>query len=347
MSTDAPLTIVLVLATPGTTLGGMEKHTMDLATGLAHRGHRVHVIAHRNYASDFPAAVTFHLFPMQLGRRNLRGWWQMRKLLRIIQPDILHAQGNKAAALIQHCGPSARIKLATVHGTKSSYGIFRKLDGVIAVNHATAGEIPNSNCRVIYNGVATSDKDVPATLSIPEGQPFALAAGRLEPVKQYDKLIEAWGRTNPGIPLYILGEGSQREDLERQVTELGLTGWVHLPGYEVNVRPWLQAASLCVISSSREGFPYILAESLVNGCPVLSTPVNGALEYLPADCLAASTSTDSIATLLARHFDNPNQTIRSEQPAFYRAGKELTVERMADNTESFYHELLENGVTGD
>lgn len=340
MSQKPPLTIALLLGTPGTTWGGMEKHTAELASGLADRGHSVHVIAHPDYRARFSPSVHFHPFPVQLGRRNPWGRWQILRQLRDLRPHAIHAQGNKAASLIRSGGSAGAVKLATAHGTKSSYSAFSGLDGVIAVSDAIALEIPNSRCRVIYNGVRQGTPETPPTFQLPDAQPFALAAGRLEPVKQYDRLIRAWKQAAPPIPLYILGEGSQRSELERLVRSLMLDEKVFLPGYENNTLPWIRAASLCLISSSREGFPYILAESLVNGCPVLSTPVNGSLEVLPEDCLAESTSTESITGLLNRYSRDPDRIRQRLQPVFAQARQEFTSDAMVKKTESFYLELL-------
>ena len=57
MTLPRRLTIALLIATPGTTWGGMEKHTADLAKALADRGHSVHVIGHKTYRDSFPAGV--------------------------------------------------------------------------------------------------------------------------------------------------------------------------------------------------------------------------------------------------------------------------------------------------
>lgn len=342
MKSRTPLTIALLLGTPGTTWGGMEKHTAELATGLSQRGHRVHVFAHENYRKHFRPPVRFDTCPMQLGRRNPLLKWRIKRTLRTIRPDIVHAQGNKAANLVQAMKPPTGIRLGTIHGTKSSLSAFRHLEGVITVNHETAKHVPNKNCRVIYNGISTDTAGTETALQLPERSGYALAVGRLEPVKQFDRLIEAWGVVRTDIPLYILGEGSQRSALEGLVTKLGLSGTIQLPGYETNVQPWLSSASVCLISSSREGFPYFLVESLVAGCPVLSTPVNGAREFLPADCMAQSTSTESIADLLRRQLHHPDKLRGLEQASFIRAREKLTSDAMVNQTERFYYDLLGN-----
>ena len=53
MSAPKHLTIAQLIATPGTTWGGMEKHTADLSEALASRGHVVHVLAHPIYQHRF------------------------------------------------------------------------------------------------------------------------------------------------------------------------------------------------------------------------------------------------------------------------------------------------------
>ncbi|MEP3166610.1 MAG: glycosyltransferase family 4 protein, partial [Marinobacter sp.] len=93
MNAQGPLTIALIIATPGTGWGGMETHTADLANALSTRGHTVHVLAHSHYSERFASPVCFHPLPVQLGRRNPWLHYRLRRLLRSIHPDIVHAQG--------------------------------------------------------------------------------------------------------------------------------------------------------------------------------------------------------------------------------------------------------------
>ncbi|HDZ39568.1 MAG TPA: glycosyltransferase [Marinobacter sp.] len=340
MSAPDCLTVVQLIATPGGNWGGMEKHTADLSAELVRRGHKVHVLAHPEYQNRFSNTIHFHPLPVQWGRRNPLLKWRLRKILRELSPNVLHAQGNKAAAMLSGEGKPGSVTLGTLHGTKSSHKDFDKLDGVIAVSKGIQQALTHPDTKLIHNGIRPHGNSVITTHRIPESQDFALAIGRLEPVKQFDNLIAAWATLKPQLPLYILGNGSEADALRSQIERLNARGFIKLPGHEDNPAAWLQHASVCVISSGREGFPYTLVEALLARCPVLSTPVNGALDLLPADSLAASTDPGALQTLLSERLADLEGLKNSQNVCFERASQELTLEAMTNLTADFYYQLL-------
>lgn len=337
------LTIAMILATPGTGWGGMEKHTAELAAALADRGHRVHVLAHPAYQSRFSVAVTVQPLPLHLGRRNPWLRFRVQRTLRSIRPDVTHAQGNKAAGLLGRARHFAGATLGTVHGTKTSHKAFARLNGVIAVSADILAALPHRNKRLIHNGLApaTINQGPTGTLiPMPDDRPVLLAAGRLEPVKQFDRLVQAWVDARAPGTLVILGEGSERARLTALISRLGLEDRILLPGFETNTAAWLKAASACLISSQREGFPYILVESLLARCPVLATPVGGVREFLPPDCIADSDSIADLSRLISEHVHSLQALANHQTAAFERAARTLTLEAMVTATEQYYRQLI-------
>ena len=100
-----------------------------------------------------------------------------------------------------------------------------------------------------------------------------LAMGRLVEAKGFDMLIDAFASlaiNKPYWHLTILGEGPLRSALETQVTRLGLTARVHMPGNVAPPFPVVKAADLFVFSSRYEAFGMALAEAMACGMPVVS-----------------------------------------------------------------------------
>ncbi|WP_203143858.1 glycosyltransferase family 4 protein [Marinobacter mangrovi] len=348
---NGPLRIALILATPGTTWGGMETHTLDLAHSLAQRGHEVHVLADARYHDRFIPFAHFHPIPVHFSRRHPWLGLRLRRILARLQPDICHAQGNKAIQLLagvkRRQGNREACYVGTVHGTKSAHRGLERLDGVIAVSDELAADLVHPRVRVIFNGIDPQPPQEETGLPIPDASPLVVAAGRLEPVKGFNRLIEAWSTAHSGsAQLVILGEGRERPRLEALIRDSGQTGTIHLPGYESNVAGWLARADACVISSEREGFPYIMVEALLNRCPVLATPVSGVAHFLPSSCIAASTATGDLASLLQKNLANASTLQRRQHASFELARQTLTLEAMTDKTLAVYAELTPQHVDG-
>lgn len=103
--------------------------------------------------------------------------------------------------------------------------------------------------------------------------PVVLAAGSLEPRKDFVTLIRAFGMLRAQRParLIILGEGRERHALEGLIKELGLEADVRMPGFQNNPYAWMSRANVFALTSRREGSGAVLAEALACGTPVIST----------------------------------------------------------------------------
>lgn len=105
-------------------------------------------------------------------------------------------------------------------------------------------------------------------------KPFIIAVGRLQnEVKQFDKLIFAYKASLPAknkIPLYILGDGKDRENLESVVKENDLGGLVKIMGFKSNPYSYIRSSEFLLLSSKIEGFAMVLLEALAVGTPAIS-----------------------------------------------------------------------------
>ncbi|MEU1387366.1 MULTISPECIES: glycosyltransferase [unclassified Nonomuraea] len=100
-----------------------------------------------------------------------------------------------------------------------------------------------------------------------------VAIGRLSKVKGFDLLLRAWEQVSaarPGWRLRIVGSGPERARLLKLADELGLARTVEFPGPSGDVGAELDAASIFVLSSRREGFPMTVLEALSKGVPVVA-----------------------------------------------------------------------------
>jgi glycosyltransferase involved in cell wall biosynthesis len=112
-----------------------------------------------------------------------------------------------------------------------------------------------------------------------------LFVGRLSPEKRVSTVLAAWRRlNNPGIPLAIIGGGSQRAQLEREALDQGLCT-VTFHGQltrEQTLTAIGQARFLIFSSEWYENFPVTIAESFACGVPVICSRL-GAMQEIVED----------------------------------------------------------------
>ncbi len=101
-----------------------------------------------------------------------------------------------------------------------------------------------------------------------------ISVGRLSRVKQFDLLIRACAEI-PGCTVTIVGEGSDRQKLERLAKDLKVS--LNLPGNQPNeeLPTMLQEHEIFVITSKREGHPKALIEAMACGMPCIGSKVRG------------------------------------------------------------------------
>lgn len=138
-----------------------------------------------------------------------------------------------------------------------------------------------------------------------------VALGRLEPVKGFDLLIEAFSRLapRPGLRLLIVGEGSRRDELTRQAQALGVGESVMFVGFRANPYPYLKRADAFVLSSRFEGLGMVLVEALLLGRPLIAADCeSGPREILEGGQYGWLVPPDDVTALagaMQRFLDDP------------------------------------------
>ncbi|MGH2511176.1 MAG: glycosyltransferase family 4 protein, partial [Candidatus Limnocylindrales bacterium] len=106
---------------------------------------------------------------------------------------------------------------------------------------------------------------------------------RLEPEKGHPTLLEAWPavlRAVPNAVLLIVGEGSRREELERQAAGLQITQRVVFTGRRDDVPAVTAALDVAVLPSYREAQGLSILEAMALSRPVVASRVGGIPEVI-------------------------------------------------------------------
>lgn len=140
--------------------------------------------------------------------------------------------------------------------------------------------------------------------------PFLIVAcGRLIPLKKFDNLIEAFSDIHhnfPQVGLVIIGDGPEREKLEKMVSSKKITYKVIFTGKISNPIQWFNKANLGVISSEIEGFPNVLIEMMASGTShIITTPCTDGVKDIPNITITESCTVDSLKSSLVSLLTNP------------------------------------------
>jgi len=338
-----PLRIAQVMAS-GPVHGGLEKHFVDLCTGLSSQ-HEVLAVAHRAHAQGLSKQVVFQPFDMRFSRRSPWNLFRLHRALKDFGPDVIHAHANKAAAMVSVLSRFTTAKtVGTAHGFKRDNRAFASFDAVIAVSRAIQDHLGLPQAQVIFNGIPRTklpSRDPHYFLrqfGLSQERPVVVSIGRLAAVKGFSGLINAWSEVD--ADLLIVGEGPERDDLQRLIAERHLKDRVQLVGYRDDVPAIMSHSDLVVISSEREGFPYVMVEALHLDKVIVATEFPGAASILPEGYVVPYGQPSRLRAAVVRTLEDKDQASRDYQATWAEAKRRFTVESMVESTSSVYGKLF-------
>jgi glycosyltransferase involved in cell wall biosynthesis len=165
--------------------------------------------------------------------------------------------------------------------------------------------------------------------------------GRLDRMKGYDLLLQAVAKI-PEARLVVLGEGSERDALERQAEQLGIADRVQLRGWHAEPRTQLRDWDVFCLPSRSEGFPLSIVEAMLAGLPVVASRVGSVAEAVEEGRTGLLVDKDDVPGLTGalRQLRDPAVRSAMGQTGRERAAVRFTVAKMAGAYRSLYDELL-------
>lgn len=282
---------------------------------------------------------------------NLYNVYVLYKWFKKLKPDVVHTAAAEANfhGVIAAKLAGVKIILAEEIGcpNHSSHAklIFRSVykltTKVICVSNAVQeylikiGEVKKIQTEVIYNPVS-----LPKRFEKLKNENFTLiTVGRLQPVKNHKLLINALSKVkDKSIQLIIVGEGSERENLENLSMELGLQDRVTFVGYSNMPEKYLAKADLFVLPSFSEGFGIAAVEAMFCDVPCLCTNVGGCPELLQENISGWLFNPNKINELV----DKINLISRLEQSKLEKISSNAKHFALQNFTSKQYVEILEN-----
>jgi glycosyltransferase involved in cell wall biosynthesis len=357
-------------------IGGVARYTVSVAQALSRRGHQV-VIASGGGALEpeaTAAGVAHWRVPLRTSAEfSPQVFAAARQLIRRLRREpveLLHAHTRVSQVVAARLSRALRIPYVTTWHGVFRPNLGRRLwpctgDLTVAISRPvqqqllTVFRVPASRIRLIPNGVdpawfaAPPDPGLVAAYRarhrLPDGQPVIGAVGRLASggVKGWDLLLgaaHALRQEQPNLHVLIVGDGPHRPLLERLVRDLGIAPRVHFAGAEADVRVPLAAMQVFAFPVRwQEGFGLSLIEAMAAGKPVVATRT-GAVPDIVEDgrsgVLVQPEDAASLAAGIARLLNDPAAAARMGQGAQARVREAFSLDRMTDQIEAVYRELI-------
>ena len=143
-----------------------------------------------------------------------------------------------------------------------------------------------------------------------------VTAGRLEQQKGFIRLIEILGHIKgKDYSLWIIGDGSQKEEIKKRIEKYHLGENVRLFGFQENLYKYISKSDVFICSSYAEGYSTAISESIILGIPVFSVECSGVVEQLKEGMfgvIVPNTDTD-LTRMLNELINNPLMITRYKQ----------------------------------
>ena len=346
-------------------------HTRRWVEHFARRGWEAHVVSFRPAEVD-GAQVHYVDGFERLGRfRYLLHARRVRRLVRHLDPDLLHALHlTSYGFLAALCG--VRPTLTSVWGTDvleapgwSPLHYLLTRYALAKADHITATGLRLASVTLRYAPRAKPVTVVPYGVDLARFQPLARngarpsevvvgSVARLSPEKGLDVLLRAAARLiERGTPVRVVlaGDGPWRVRLRRMAERLGIAGRVDFRGElpHEQVPALLAELDIFVLPSRAEGFGVAALEAQAMELPVVASRVHGIPDVVEdgrTGLLVPPGDEQALAEAIGRLAGDAGL-----RAAIGRAGRTLVQERYrwqenAAQMERLYHHLLEASAGG-
>lgn len=203
--------------------------------------------------------------------------------------------------------------------------------------------IPNS---VDYDRFANAKPIDRHDLGVPEDSTVFISIGRLEYQKGIDVLLRAIEQLQPiaaNVHFLMVGDGPDRNALQSQAAQQGLSSHVHFLGRREDV-PGLLASSTALILSSRwEGMPNVVLEAMAAGLPIVTTNVEGIEELVQhgrTGIVVPNDSPESLAEAIRRITSDSDFAATAGKLSQEFVSKQFTTIHTVQSYVNLYRSLL-------
>ena len=353
---------------------GAEAVILNLARTLRDGPHRCALGVFSNSASPnlhfheiaLKEGFDSHPIPCR-GRIDRTAIAGIRELVGRTGADVVHAHGYKADLYVYFALRGMGVPLVStchtwydtdlfvsIYGMADRY-VLRKYTRVVAVSddvkqRLLKAGVGEGKIRMVRNGIDLSPFDG-AILAHREGRAADRAlvvglVGRLAWEKGVDLFLEAAAEVLVEVPetrFKVIGEGPDREKLERLIDRLNIRESVNLMGRREDMASQYASMDVMVSSSRQEGLPLAILEGMASGLALVATAV-GEVPKVIVDgrtgLLVPAQDAGSLAAGIMELLHNPEKRKRLGGAARQLIEEEYSAARMTADYLRVYQEAI-------
>lgn len=352
--------------------GGQELRVLTEAQGMLARGHRVQLVCPAQsplYAAAQARAIP--ATPLPIGDKQLHGVWTLARWLRAHGPfQIINTHSSTDAWLVALARKLIRWEGVVIRTRHVSTPVPRNLttrwlyqratDHIVTTGEALRRQLNRDNgflmermtsvpTGVDLNRFSPGDPSVARTaLGLESTRRYLGIVATLRNWKGHVYLLDSlrqWAEDWMEWDVLIIGDGPQRENLARRVTDLGLETRVRMVGNQDDVPRWLQALDIFVLPSyGCEGVPQSVMQAMACGLPVVSTTVGAideAVIHERTGLLIPPRQTEALTAALVRLMSHPDLRVHMGTAGHERAVAEFGMDKMLVAMENVYTRMLQ------
>ncbi len=288
---------------------------------------------------------------------TLRAVGQLRRLIRSLRVDLVHAHLDVAQILAALATPRAiplvasrcrhTVGIMTKPWLRPIEGLAHRRTSFLICNCEYLAERTRSRdlwpprVEVIYNAV---DVGWFTPAPFPTGPPTVVMVANMHPYKRHDRFLQAFRIVLRQIPegrALLVGGGGDLPVVRDVASRLGVDRAIQFWLQVEDPRPLLAQSHVIALTSDHEGFPNVLLEGMATGRPVVATSVGGIPELVRdgVDGLLVPPDPEALAAALVRMMSHLDAAERMGVEARRRA-EGFGWDRLVRETEMIYVRVL-------
>ena len=299
-------------------LGGIRQHVCDIVRNLDKEVYDVYMIysdlradetffAEKEELATHAKLIQCNKMQRELGLHDIKAYKEIKRLLKEIEPDIVHCHSSKAGIVGRLAAKRCRIKkifymphayaFQNPNLSKIKKMIYVYAERFLSKNATTLtinvskGEMQRAleykidkaeKFMLIYNGIPQIElpdrSKLRKELGLKEGITYVGVTARCAEQKDpftFLKIAEQVVQECRDVEFVYIGDGPLEEEMKKWIAEKKLNNQIHMLGFRNNASILVSVLDIYLSTALYEGLPYSMIEAMRAGVPIIATKCIG------------------------------------------------------------------------